>query len=220
MQLSVTILTFPLSPQGPVIRISPFELHVSDPDFYEKLYKQTGRWDKPLWSYQSQGAPGSGFVAPLHEVHRQRRSALNPFFSKAKILAFEPVVREQIEKLSKRIEQHAGTGQLLHLGFAYGALTMDVVTEYAMEKSYGNLDQADYNQHLTNCVLGSGPVWRWGKHLPWILPLFARAPRWVIHKLDPNASQWQAFREVRSLCQESQGTVSACCTPKRIAENT
>ena len=82
---------------------------------------------------------------------------------------------------------------------------MDVVTEYAMEKSYGNLDQEDFNQNLTDCVLGSGPVWRWGKHLPWLLPLFAHAPRWIIHKLNANASQWQAFQQV-SLTSEYSNT--------------
>lgn len=55
---------------GPIVRISPHELHVSDPAFYDKLYRMDGRWDKYAWMYNAFGAPQSTlFAVGMHHSH-------------------------------------------------------------------------------------------------------------------------------------------------------
>jgi len=44
---------------GPIIRISPHDLHIIDPAFFDTLYRTDGRWDKYSWAYDTFGAKSS-----------------------------------------------------------------------------------------------------------------------------------------------------------------
>ncbi len=63
---------------GPIVRISPYEVHVQDPDFYDQLYSRSGRRDKYAWLKERLGDPHSLFSTSNHDLHRVRRAALNP----------------------------------------------------------------------------------------------------------------------------------------------
>lgn len=55
---------------GPIVRISPVELHISDPDFYDELYANPkDPRDKWTWAYDITGAPTGFFSAAAHERH-------------------------------------------------------------------------------------------------------------------------------------------------------
>ncbi|ERF69870.1 hypothetical protein EPUS_05412 [Endocarpon pusillum Z07020] len=180
---------------GPIVRISPYELHINDHDFYEKLYGHDGRFNKDEFAVKPLNAPFSAHGTTDHNLHRIRRASLNPFFSKKKIVSLEPVLQGQVEKLSRRMEEFADSGKVMPLGYAYAAFTMDIVTEYAMEKSYGNLDHEDFNADLCDCVKGVGPIWHLGKHIPWFNQIYAMTPSWVIQKLLPKSGHWKAFQD-------------------------
>ncbi|KAI1122292.1 cytochrome P450 [Nemania abortiva] len=70
---------------GPIVRISPHELHVNDPLFFDVIYRQEGRWDKYAWIVDAFTARGSTIFVADHAVHKARRQPLSPFFSKARV---------------------------------------------------------------------------------------------------------------------------------------
>ena len=103
---------------------------------------------------QTAGAPGSAFSTVPHAVHRMRRAALNPFFSKRAVTQLEPIIREKAEKLASRFEAAVETREVIRIDVAYMALTMDVITQYAYAGSYNYLAEPDFKLEWKNTLIG------------------------------------------------------------------
>ena len=117
---------------GPIIRISPYEIHINDPDCHEKLYNHQGHWDKYDFSIKATGNSLAAHGTRGHHTHKRRRAAMNPYFSKQKIVTMEPIIHNQIDKFCQRMNEFKKSGDFVPIGLAYAALWMDVVTEYTM----------------------------------------------------------------------------------------
>jgi len=109
---------------GPIVRINPYELHVSAPDFIEKLYSGPGnrrhRWD---WHTNQFNLPQSMFGTNDHDLHRIRRAAVNPFFSKGAVRKLQPIIDERINALLARFREFQASGSLITLNYAFAAYT-------------------------------------------------------------------------------------------------
>ncbi|KAF3404731.1 Trichodiene oxygenase [Talaromyces pinophilus] len=166
---------------GPIIRISPYELHVSDPAFFGVIYRQEGHWNKYDWSYDAFLAPGSAICSTDHNVHRRRRAPLNPFFSKATVAKRQNLINSQIIKLIDRIRD---TDQSrLNIGAALSALTRDIATEYILARNYHDLDKEDFSEGMTDVLQSSGAMWRITKHVRWFGPMMKSLPLDFIEKI-------------------------------------
>ena len=83
-----------------MIRITPNDVRLSDPDNYEKIYHVGMPYSKDPLFYGAFGNPNSSFTTPSNELYRVRRSGLNSFFSKKVVLDLEDILQEKVEKLS------------------------------------------------------------------------------------------------------------------------
>ncbi|KAL2180582.1 cytochrome P450 [Thermothelomyces heterothallicus CBS 202.75] len=191
---------------GPIIRISPHELHVSDSAFYEKLYRMDGRWDKYAWTYDAFGATFSTIFGSDHVKHRARRAAIAPLFSKARIAARQDVIRKNVVKFCGRIAGFAGT--TFNLGAAVSAFTRDTANEFVVGKGYDELDMDDFNVGLSTPVLGAGTVWRTTKFIRWYGPLLKAIPsRWILKWTSEGTKSY--IRYLKKCFQHTDETLAA-----------
>ncbi len=191
-----------LTLQGPIIRIGPDEVHVLDPSFIDKVYSMQGRWDKNQ-GYKRYGNLGHLATIP-HALHRNLRAPLNPFFSKQRIAVLEPRIHAQIPRIERRLDEFARSGEPLDVELFFSAVTMDVASEYAMGKTYGNLDMQDFNKHYHGMIPRMGPTWNLSKQLPWLPTFFERLPSDWIRRLEPGMVSFKDFGkqcelEIRSI---------------------
>jgi hypothetical protein len=129
---------------GPVIRITPYELHIKDPDYYDVLYSgPTRKRDKDAW-FSFIGYPRSIFSTEGHSLHRARRSVLGQSFSKKAILDLEPVIQANIQLLCRHFATAAERKNPLELHTAFLCFASDTLSQHA----FGEQNGFRYLDHL------------------------------------------------------------------------
>ena len=94
-----------------------------------------------------------GFSTVSHELHKVRRSALNPYFSKRSIAEYSPVIQSVVTKFCTRLEDATQTGVLVNLKYAYAAVTTDVINEYCYSRTYNAVLTPDFNVGFYESVM-------------------------------------------------------------------
>lgn len=150
---------------GPIVRISPFELHIDDSDFFNEIYRQDGRWHKYEFSTSGQAAPAGAVFTADHDAHKRRRMAINPFLSKPAVMKRMSLIQSRINLLQDRIEEATSQGTMFELGLAFSAMTMDIATAYVLGKSYDSLHSPAFNKELTSILQKAGYLWHVNKHI-------------------------------------------------------
>lgn len=119
---------------GPIVRITPDELHFNDASFIPAVYaastKRRDKWRR--WIRVIGNAVDLSLVSSAgHDGHRIRRAPLNQFFSKARVRQLEPVLQKNLEKLLSRLEEAQHDGAPIDLHALHGAYTQDLITKYS-----------------------------------------------------------------------------------------
>ena len=107
---------------GPIIRVSPWEVHVQDVDFLDDIYAPSyRRREKYAFQTRTLKVPMSVGGSMNHELHRKRREALNPFFSKRSVVALGPMITGKVDLLRASLERHTENGTPINLSDLYYA---------------------------------------------------------------------------------------------------
>ncbi|KAL4776899.1 cytochrome P450 [Aspergillus nidulans var. acristatus] len=168
---------------GPVIRITPDEIHLSDPENLEKIYFVGSRYPKDAAFYGAFGADRSVFTAPSPDVHRVKRAALNPFFSRKKVLELEDIVQDKAEKLVGRMKKAFNSTGAIDLHHGFRAISVDVITDYAFGDSYNFLDRDDFGIDFFNGFRDTGPALWTFQQFPIIQRVAKKMPFWLAERL-------------------------------------
>ena len=107
---------------GPIVRVAPSEIHVADPEFLDEIYAGGSRnREKYEFQLRTLPVPFSMGASRTHDLHRKRREALNPFFSKRSVLHLESMVKTKAQKLARVFEDHMTAGTTVNLSSVYYA---------------------------------------------------------------------------------------------------
>lgn len=114
----------PLTIVGPIIRITPDEVHVNDVGFLDTIYAPSMiRRDKYGHQLRSLRVPGGLGTTTDHDLHKVRRESLTPFFSKKNIQYMEGLITDKVDQLKQLISTHAARDTPVNLSDVFFAFS-------------------------------------------------------------------------------------------------
>ncbi|KAK7902476.1 hypothetical protein LTR67_002121 [Exophiala xenobiotica] len=191
---------------GPIVRIGPNEVHIRDPDFFDEFYNVTSRLDKDPWYYAFIASQDAGFGTANVDLHKARRKAMSRFFASSAISNLESSSREKVLKLCRRLEEMRKEGKPVNLSNAYRCLAADSVTDYCMPKGFNLLDSIDFANDYNKQSRTISYIAVWHRHIPIIIPLFMRMPKWVLEKTSTEGGK-MAFEFQADLARQAAEVV-------------
>ncbi|KAL2843905.1 cytochrome P450 [Aspergillus pseudoustus] len=116
---------------GPIIRVTPDEIHINDVGFLDMVYAPSmSRRDKYAYQLRSLRVPGGVGTTADHNLHKVRRESLTPFFGKKNILYLEGLIADKVDQLKQLTATHAANNTPINLSDAFFAFSNDVVTNF------------------------------------------------------------------------------------------
>ncbi|RAO73882.1 uncharacterized protein BHQ10_009894 [Talaromyces amestolkiae] len=171
---------------GPIIRITPDELHVNDIGFLDSVYAPSSkRRDKYEYQLKTLRVPGGVGTTANYDVHKKRREALSPFFSKRNVVYLEPLIAEKVEQLCQVVAKHAAEKTPVNLSDVFFAFSNDVVTNFLFAQQSNNLADeakaATLRQNSYELLQGI----HINKHFPWLPDFLESLPLAISKPLMP-----------------------------------
>ncbi|KAI0205605.1 cytochrome P450 [Astrocystis sublimbata] len=114
---------------GPIIRVTPYELSIDDPQFYNDLYVTESRRRTDNYDTFCKGIDfeGSHLLTKNHDLHRRRRKPLEPFFSRMGVNRLQGTIAEVAYNLESRLSAPEGQAKVIRLDHALSAFSADII---------------------------------------------------------------------------------------------
>ncbi|KAJ5087802.1 hypothetical protein N7456_011418 [Penicillium angulare] len=172
---------------GPIIRITPKEIHIKDSNYYEEIYASSSRKrEKDGPYFQQFDMEGSGFVTVAAELHRERRAPLNKLFSKSATTDMLPILYDNLDKLCRHIKGAYESDRVIKLDAGFAGLTSDTIYGYFLGYRSGNLDSQDFNEHVRDGINALTRLCHVNFFFPIIQTIVGLFPLPVLKTLNPH----------------------------------
>lgn len=173
----------------------------------------SNRLDKSPYFYSMLGNPKALFGTIPADVHRVRRSAVNPFFSFQAVSKFSPHMQAIVDRLIARMEKCAAKDEPIPLFYAYRCLTVDIISEYVFAHQFRLLDRPDWGRSFYSAWRSLWELSPTIRQFPWMMDAIMALPRWLTAATNP-----QALEVVDMFAEVDQETKALLETdPKAIA---
>ncbi|KAI1155102.1 cytochrome P450 [Nemania diffusa] len=176
---------------GPIVRLSPDEVHISDSTWVDKLFANSaqGTRDKYLPAAHQAGTPLGVLGTSAHNTHRRRRAALSPLFSKSCAAGAEGLIYDKLDLLMKHIDTQVARDGHIEMRTAFLSFTTDVVSEYCLGQSFGLLQDETKGKEWHHSIRALAKTIPYARQFNWIMPLSQVIPVSIMRAVSPDMAR-------------------------------
>lgn len=162
---------------GPIVRITPNEVHINDPDFYSTVYSSgKSKVNKDASQVAAIGHPDAIVAAADHDQHRMRRGYLSHHYSKRAVDALIPLLNERIDALCARLEGALRTGSRISLDRAFSALAADVIYAQFFGAHLNYLSDPELSVPWRDAFIGLAAGFHTSRFIPNLIRMLNKLP--------------------------------------------
>ncbi|TGJ85578.1 hypothetical protein E0Z10_g3226 [Xylaria hypoxylon] len=171
---------------GPIIRITPNEVHIQDSSFFETLYATNRPATKRRELAHRFNNPKSVFSTPEHDLHRIRRNALNPFFSKRSISERAQIIQRHIDVICQRLKtEFRNLDRVLVVNDMWACWTTDIIADYCFDRRYNFIKEPNFKAPLVLSLIDLLERTHWATQFAWLAKVMFWLPDIVVGWIDP-----------------------------------
>lgn len=132
-----------------------------------------------------------------HRLHRLRRSAISPYFSKQAVTRFVPEIQARISTLCDRLNtEFKGKARPVRMDYAIACVASDLIMELAFQRNYDFASCEDFNPDYMKALKGLTTGAHAFIYFPWIMDISKLLPESFVEWMDPCIASVFTFRRV------------------------
>ncbi|KAL2793511.1 cytochrome P450 [Aspergillus keveii] len=185
---------------GPIVRITPREIHINDPEFYDEIYAPSSR--------------------------RREKDPAYVTLTTRSVVELTPMIQERVHKLIQRLEEFYTAQEaqaqdkqgeaVLKVDDAFTALTADIITYYSYGKLWGFLEDENFRSDIKQASSELSAMVHWNRFFPFLAPLMMMIPVWLIGLVSPGKGRLIEFQ--RSILETTVHSTREAGTEKEARE--
>ncbi len=141
--------------------------------------------------------PQSSFATSDPDLHRIRRGALNPFFSKRAIAERAEFIQRRIDVVCQRLKtEFQNRDRVLVVNDMFGCWVTDIITEYCFERRYDFIQEPDFKATFVQSSIDLIEGVHWLTQFPWIATVTGWVPEVAVGWIDPRMKSALRFSNV------------------------
>lgn len=165
---------------GPIVRISPHEVHVNDPAFFNEMYSMTKKLHKDPWFYSWLDRNGSVFATMDPDLHKLRSAPVKKLLSPSSVGRIEPVLKDHLQAFMHRLGEFRDDKKTVPLSEAYRALAVDIVSDLSLPESMALLKRQDFGAGYHKFTRDLTCLSLWNRQFPMFTRALQLLPRWFV----------------------------------------